>query len=190
MMLWRGRWLWPILGVLLALLPVGCGTAALSLDNSAPLVPSPEIGQSLSRPQPPRAGAEAFDFALMDLEGNAVTLSQFRGRRVLINFWAGWCPSCREEIPVMVRLYDDLRAQGLEILAVNVLETPDVVRRAARHYEMPFPVLLDEKGDVQRAYFVRGLPTSIVVDEEGVVRVIHRGILTEASLRQYARESR
>jgi peroxiredoxin len=181
------RW-WIIALAGLLLLASGCAVAtepvAIDTGQQTPVNPTPQ------RPQPPREGMVAQDFALPDLDGNMVALSQFRGRRVLLNFWASWCVPCRQEIPVMVDLYDELRAAGIEIVAVNVLEEPGVVAQAARHYGMPFPVLLDESGAIQRTYFVRGLPTTYLVDEDGVIRVIHRGELTAASLRGYARSTR
>ncbi|MBN1401061.1 MAG: redoxin domain-containing protein [Anaerolineae bacterium] len=150
--------------------------------SSAPVVaPS----SSALRPQPPRVGAQAADFSLEDLTGQPVSLSDLHGKKVMLNFWATWCGPCQFEIPHMVQLYGELRGQDFEILAVNLREDPERVKRFVEEYEMAFRVLLDRNGKVASSYFVRGIPTSIFLDEQGIIQAVHTGTLTDALLRQY-----
>ena len=155
--------------------PVVIGRALILLAVLAPragLAQVPEVG----RPAP--------DFGLAALQGGDVHLSQLRGRPVLINFWASWCGPCRTEMPEIVAAHAAHRAAGLEVLAVNLTdqERRKDVRRFVAEMSMVFPVLLDERGRVRRAYLLRGVPTTVFVDTAGVVRVIHPGPLTSEAL--------
>jgi peroxiredoxin len=85
----------------------------------------------------------------------------------------------------MIELYDEKHDQGFEIVAVNLRENPDRVEDFVQKLAMPFPVLLDRKGRIGAAYYVRGIPTSIFIDEEGVIRQVHVGTLTESTLQRY-----
>ena len=140
---------------------------------------------SIKRPQPPRAGSRAADFTLLDIEGHEVSLSDMRGRAVLISFWATWCAPCRIELPHIAKAYEQHRDEGFEVLAVNVREDPERVRRFAKELGLTFTVLLDARGQVAKRYFVRGIPTNVFVDKEGIVRAVHVGAMTESQLRQY-----
>ena len=163
------------------------------MDISAPSPPSPKptsTGLTIKseRPKPPRPGEKAPDFTLNDLDGKAVSLSDFRGKVVLISFWASWCGPCRVEIPHMIKVYDELRDQGFEILAVNLREDSGRVRAFVSEYDMRFPILLDPQGKVGGAYFVRGIPTSVFVDREGIITAVHTGSLTDTALRRYVND--
>jgi len=151
------------------------------IGPTAAVVAQPEE----ARPKPPKAGEPAFDFALEDLNGSRVSLSDFHGTNVMLNFWATWCGPCRYEIPHMVALYSEMQGQDLEILAVNLREDAGQVRAFVSEYDMAFPVLLDLQGKVGGAYFVRGIPTSVFIDREGLIQAVHTGTLTDALLRQY-----
>lgn len=138
-----------------------------------------------ARPAPPKPGAQAWEFTLRDLSGKVWTLGDLRGHKVLINFWASWCIPCRSEIPLLGEVYNEFHNQGFEIVAVNLREDPTRVAQFARDADMQFPVLLDATGEVATAYFVRGIPTSIFLDEEGIVRAVYVGTLTDETLRGY-----
>lgn len=127
-------------------------------------------------------GQPAIDFALSDLDGNTVWLSDYRGKVVIISFWATWCPPCQAEIPELVELYPALQADGVVILAVNFQETADTVDAFAQEMNMNFPVLLDTQGYLAYVNGVRALPTSLFVDRQGVLRYSYMGSLTEDSL--------
>lgn len=136
-------------------------------------------------PPVPKAGIEAYDFTLNNLDGEPVTLSDLRGKKVMLNFWASWCGPCRIEIPHMIEVYDEYHEDGLEIVAVNLREPPETVAEAVEALDMPFTILLDEKGEVGRAYYVRGIPTSVFINEEGIIEAVHVGSLNEELLRKY-----
>lgn len=107
------------------------------------------------------------DFTLPGLDGGAITLSDLQGKVVLINFWATWCPPCREEMPSMEKVYRRFKDKDFTILAVDIMEHPDTVRRFARRYELTFPILLDANGEVTQKYVANAIPTSYIVDKEG-----------------------
>lgn len=111
----------------------------------------------------------SVDFSLPPLEGENVALSDYRGSVVLLNFWATWCPPCREELPSMVRLQEELGDEPFTILAVSLREDRDTVRSFLDENGFELPVLLDESGESGMQYGVRGIPTSYVVDTEGRV---------------------
>lgn len=112
---------------------------------------------------------EAPDFTLQDLSGRSVRLSDLRGKVVLVEFWATWCPPCREALPVMERLHKAYQDKGLEILAVSMDdgEWEDVAKFVKAH-GIGYSVL---KGDeeVQNKYLVRVIPTLFLVDKEGMI---------------------
>jgi peroxiredoxin len=122
-----------------------------------------------------RTPALAPDFAVPDLAGQAVRLSAYRGRVVLVNLWATWCPPCREEIPSLQKLYDRLKDRGFMLLAVSQDETGlDTLRPCVEQMKMTFPVLVDPERDVGRKFGVWGYPESFLVDREG--RIVERVI--------------
>ena len=134
--------------------------------------------------QAPTRDAPAPDFELRTLDGQIVRLSESRGRPVLVNFWASWCDPCRSEMPTIVAAYDEHRAAGLVVLAVNLRdqERDRDVRRFVEEFQLPFPVLLDARGTVRRRYRLRAVPTTVFIDTTGVVRIIHPGPLTTEAL--------
>lgn len=134
---------------------------------------------------PPRPGLLAADFTLKSLEGTGVTLSDLRGQAVIISFWATWCGYCKAQIPTMVQAYDERRDEGLEILGVNLHEPEQQVDEFAETMGMNFPILLDSEGSVAAQYYVRGIPTSVFIDQDGVITDVHVGMLSEDALDQY-----
>ena len=128
----------------------------------------------------PVVGTPAEDFQLIDLYGNQQRLSQYRGKIVLLNFWATWCKPCTTEMPAMQTTYDKLRDKGFVVLAVNELEDEAKVRQHIKEYSHTFPVLLDRDNKVANQFGVFGLPVSVFIDENGVVQeYIKGGLLTE-----------
>ena len=116
----------------------------------------------------------APDFNLVDMDAVVHTLSDYRGRVVVVNFWATWCPPCREEMPAMERAWQQLRKQDVMMLAINVGEDEDTVFEFTANYPVEFPLLLDTTSAVISAWPVRGLPTTFVIDPEG--RLVYRAI--------------
>lgn len=128
----------------------------------------------------PAVGTTAEDFRLADLDGKQQSLSQYRGKVVLVNFWATWCKPCTTEMPAMQAIYDRLRDKGFVVLAVNELEDEAKVRDHIQQHGHTFPVLMDRDNKVANQFGVFGLPVSVFIDEKGVVQeYIKGGLLTE-----------
>ena len=133
----------------------------------------------------PAVGTPAEDFRLADLEGKQQSLSQYRGKVVLVNFWATWCKPCTTEMPAMQTTYDKLRDKGFVVLAINELEDDAKVREHIKQYGHTFPVLMDRDNKVANQFGVFGLPVSVFIDEKGVVQeYIKGGLLTEDKIYQ------
>ncbi len=112
----------------------------------------------------------ASDFTLTDMAGNKVSLSQFKGKVVILNFWATWCPPCREEMPSMEKLHRDYSAKGLVILAVNVdKKGHEAVARFLKKTPYSFDILIDKEGTVSMQYGVARYPESFIIDRNGVI---------------------
>ncbi len=116
----------------------------------------------------------APEFELQDTAGEIHRLSDYRGRPVLINFWATWCPPCRDEIPSMNRAWGKIAKENIAMLAINVGEDEDTVFVFTADYPADFPILLDTEGEVIGQWPVKGLPTTYIVDPEG--RIAYRAI--------------
>jgi peroxiredoxin len=128
----------------------------------------------------PAVGTSAEDFRLVDLDGKSQSLSQYRGKVVLVNFWATWCKPCTTEMPAMQATYDKLREKDFVVLAINELEDDAKVREHIKQHGHTFPVLMDRDNKVANQFGVFGLPVSVFIDERGVVReYIKGGLLTE-----------
>jgi len=152
-------------GVLLALGLVGLWAAwSGSAGRPTTTQESPFTEMEIARV---KGEPEAPDFSLQTPEGWTVTLSAFRGQVVLLNFWATWCPPCREEMPSIQRLHRKLADQGLVVLAVDVDESHRLVAKFMKDFGLSFPALLDAGSEVSSRYGVRGLPTTWLVDRRG-----------------------
>lgn len=126
--------------------------------------------QGTQPPQRGLIGQPAPDFTLLDMQGRQVTLSELKGQVVLLNFWASWCPPCREEMPSMEMLYRQFKDRGLVVLAVNVEENgKEAVAEFLRRTPYSFPILLDEANVAQKKYGVFRFPESFLIDRNGVV---------------------
>jgi len=109
------------------------------------------------------------EFTLPLLTGGNVSLSSYRGKVVILNFWATWCPPCRTEMPSMETLYQRFSAQGLEILAVDIGENVSTVQQFIRNSGYSFPVLLDSSNRVSSVYGIEAIPTTYIIDREGKI---------------------
>ncbi|MGC9024442.1 MAG: TlpA family protein disulfide reductase, partial [Chloroflexia bacterium] len=134
------------------------------------------------RPVGPGVGQEAPLFSLPTLDGREVSLEAFRGRPVLLHFWASWCPPCREEWPAWLAFATGPAAKDVVILAVNVEESPELVRHFLGQERPPFPVLLDADGQVNARYRVRALPMTFFIDAHGIVRRVVPGVMSTEAL--------
>jgi peroxiredoxin len=117
----------------------------------------------------------APDFTLTNRQGQAVSLSELRGKVVLINFWATWCGPCRTEMPLLEALYKRYEALGFELLGVNVEENSVNADAFLRESPVTFPILYDPKNQVSQLFEVAAMPSTVLVDREGNVRFLHHG---------------
>ena len=134
----------------------------------------------------PRRGAvaqhsEAPDFSLPQLNGQPLQLSAYRGKVVLLDFWATWCTPCREETPHLVELQSKYRDQGLQVIGVSMDDSPDPVRDFYQQFKMNYPVVMGNAEIGERYGGVLGLPIAFVLDRNGRIYAKHIGA-TEASV--------
>ena len=170
-------------GLYLLLLLAGLGWILLSADRS---------GSSTGGHVPaPQKGFAAPDFTLADPQGQRYTLSSLRGKAVLINIWATWCPPCQAEMPALETYYRQYQGQGLVVLGVNATsqDYPLDIVPFTQKYSLTFPILLDETGDLARKYELRSLPSSYFIDRNGsVAEVVIGGPMSGALLQTYIEE--
>ena len=133
--------------------------SSVSAEQSLTSLPDPEM---------------APDFTLADMDGNSHKLSDYRGKPVIINFWATWCPPCREEMPSMERAWNKIKEQNIAMLAINVGEDEDTIFTFMADYPASFTILLDTSGTMIDQWPVQGLPTTFVVSPDG--RLVYRAI--------------
>ncbi|WP_188455333.1 redoxin domain-containing protein [Virgibacillus oceani] len=122
-------------------------------------------------------GNIAPDFQLQTLNGKVAKLSDYRGQRVMVNFWATWCPPCRAEIPDLEKFYQN---KDVVILAVNLTQTENSmqeVKSFVDEFDMRFPILLDENIEVANLYAIRPIPTSYMIDSNGIIQFKALGAL-------------
>ncbi len=118
----------------------------------------------------------AKDFSLKDMNGKSYRLSDFSGKVVLVNFWATWCPPCREELPSLERLWQSLNHEKFAILAVNLGQGPDAIFEfvGALNPALTFPILLDRNSAVFKSWSGMAIPTTFVVNQDG--RIVYRAV--------------
>lgn len=133
-------------------------------------------------------GNRGRDFSLETLEGTELSLQDYRGKVVLVNFWATWCAPCRNEIPDIQAAYEAYQDDGFVVLGINVEESRQQLEPFVAELGMTYPVLLDETGQVLKMYRAIGLPTSVILDRDGVIQVRHVGFVTAAQLERYLAE--
>ncbi|MGE5630388.1 MAG: TlpA disulfide reductase family protein [Caulobacteraceae bacterium] len=128
---------------------------------------------------------EEYDFTLEDLDGNKVTLSSYKGKKLYINFWATWCPPCKAEMPDIEKLYQETKDSDLVILAVNIGEDKKTVQDFIKKNNYHFKVLLDTDSKVAQLYQASSIPTSYFVDSEGYLDDGMVGAMPLESMRKY-----
>jgi len=132
-------------------------------------------GCTAQAPQPPKVGKPAPEFQLPNLEGQSISLGDFRGKSVLINFWATWCPPCRSEMPFIQEVYEEWSDKGLVVLAIDIGESSSKVENFMQSYNLSFPVLLDSNQNVALKYRIRAIPTTFFIDKDGIIQDISIG---------------
>ena len=152
--------------------------------------PAPKVSDLIQGSEPlpvPSLDAPAPDFELTSLSGETIQLKDYRGKPVLLNFWATWCAPCRLEMPAFQSRFEE-GAGELAIVAVNNAESASDVQSFVDDFGLTFDILLDPDAEIQRLYLVRGYPTSVLIDADGVIRVQHIGLMTEDQLDGYLQE--
>jgi cytochrome c biogenesis protein CcmG/thiol:disulfide interchange protein DsbE len=159
---------WLLVAALLPLLLLGAWAALLISRDSG------SRGASI--------GTRAPDFALADLDGNPVRLSDLRGRPVIVNFWASWCGPCVDEFPVLQRAVDEHAADGLAVVGVVFRDNSEAARRFMQRMGAPWPAAMDPGEDTAERYGIYGPPESFFIDADGMVVARQIGPLSQPDL--------
>ena len=130
------------------------------------------------------SGQPANDFTLSDLEGRKHRLKDFRGKVVMLDFWATWCGPCRRQMPLVEKLGTEMKGKGLVTFAVNQGESSETARKFLTKNNYATTTLLDQKSEVGRAYKVSGIPTLVIIDREGKIAAHYVGLRNEETLRE------
>jgi len=141
-------------------------TASLALPQAA-----------LADAAAPALGAKspAPDFTLPAVGGKSLSLSQYKGQVVMINFWATWCGPCRQEMPLLDAMYKKYKAMGFTLIGVNVEPDSKAAEEFLKKLPVSFPVAFDAESKVSQLYNVQGMPSTVIVDRKGNARVLHKG---------------
>jgi thiol-disulfide isomerase/thioredoxin len=153
--------------------------------------PGGASGGAESAPAPAQGGTDpgvgfaAPDFSLKTLDGGTLSLSDLRGKNIMLNYWASWCIPCMEELPILEKIHQDYRDGDLVIVTVNGIQQDDLgtVNETVGSLGLTLPVVLDEGESIWNTYLVRFLPTSFFIDDQGIIRNIQLGSVSEADLR-------
>ncbi|MCK1998336.1 thiol-disulfide oxidoreductase ResA [Psychrobacillus psychrodurans] len=132
-----------------------------------------------------QVGDAAPDFVLVDMNEEKHQLSDYKGQGVFLNFWGTWCKPCEREFPLMDKQYQEVKDQGLQILAVNIGESDFVVQKYIDRKGLTFPVLIDDNKSVMETYNINPLPTTILINPEGKIEKIITGEMSEESIKRY-----
>lgn len=132
-----------------------------------------------------KAGNQAPEFSLVDLDGNQVRLSDLRGTVVFLNFWASWCPSCRAEMPALEAVYQKYKDQNVKVIGIDYRETGSAVRQFAQDNNYNLTFVMDKAGSVAYKYEIIAFPTSFFIDTTGVIRAINVGPMSMGSMEYY-----
>ena len=137
----------------------------LALLGAAPL---PALAVESGQPAPAFEGASLRG-------GDALRLESYRGKVVYLDFWASWCGPCRQSLPQLEKLRNEIKARGFEVIAINVDENPQDGLNFLKKYPVTYPIVQDSHGVLAQLYDVKGMPSSYLIDRKGVVRYVHQG---------------
>lgn len=148
--------------ILIAMILIGIGVIVLLQVKDSPY--------GLAKMPQTKKGVAAPNFTFPDLDGKMVSLSDLRGQIVFLNIWATWCPPCIEEMPSMEKLYEVMRNDDFQILAVSIDASGQrAVKPFAEKHKLSFPILTDTKGTIRALYQTTGVPETIIIDKDGIV---------------------
>lgn len=157
-------------------LPTAIRRAVVLLKNQKPVARAARLMEKTKEVKNAFPGLRSVSknitppLSLSDLNGIRRQLSDYRGKVVLVNFWASWCPPCIEEMPSMQRLYEKMKNKPFEILAINVGEKKSVIRKFKKQFGIEFPMLLDQKGQAYKEWKVYVYPSNFLLDMQGRLR--------------------
>jgi len=171
-----------LIGLLLSGLVVGFGIEYF-VTSGAYLVRQQDTTRSN---RPPVVGKEMPELVLENLDSEAVDITALFGKPLIINFWATWCPPCKEEMPLL-QDFSQTNQQSTTVIGINAMEFKTVVKEYVQANKITFTILLDSDGQVQEAYRILGLPTTYFVDKDGILRAQHIGILNIELLDKYGK---
>ncbi|WP_059172034.1 redoxin domain-containing protein [Bacillus sp. FJAT-27445] len=137
-------------------------------------------------------GNKAPDFELSLASGEKAKLSDYRGQKVILNFWATWCPPCKAEMPHMQNYYEKNKDKGMTIFAVNLTALDkgrDVIDRFIKDYGLTFPIALDEKNKVGTEYQTLTIPTSYIISPDGIITKKYIGPMDEETMEKLLKEA-
>jgi peroxiredoxin len=134
---------------------------------------------------PVEVNFKAPDLSLTDIQGNNVSVSDHRGKVILLNNWATWCPPCKAEMPTLNAFYEAHRGEGFVLIAIDAGDTSADVEDFVKNYNLTFPVWLDPDTEALNAFKNFGLPNSYVIDREGVVQLAWTGAISDTMLEKY-----
>jgi peroxiredoxin len=168
-----------LLGALVAFVAALVLLITAGLPNRAEFTGQLILGQL---PVAPEINAIAPPFEQLDDNDQIIRLSDLRGAPVIINFWATWCEPCRVEMPILETLYQARKADGLRVLAVNLGESPEIIRDWRATMGLTYDMLVDERQSVAALYHLRGQPSTYVVSPNGIITHIFYGPASESAL--------
>ncbi|MFK9115997.1 thiol-disulfide oxidoreductase ResA [Peribacillus castrilensis] len=134
-----------------------------------------------------KVGETAPDFALETLDGKKVKLSDMKGKGVFLNFWGTWCKPCEKEMPYMEKSYQFYKDKNIEILAVNIGESNLAVTTFVDRHRLTFPILMDRQSQVTDHYQIGPIPTTFLIDKNGVIKKVITGSMTQETVNEYMR---
>lgn len=175
--------------MLVTVFAAGCMTGC---GDDTPRTPEQAAKKALEEAARPSIGAPVPSFTLEGLDQAAFDSVGLQGRTTLLNFWAPWCPPCVQELPELAKVHASINSKGGQVIGI-ALARPDDVRTFIADHPMPYPILLGGKNGSDLARQMGnahgGLPYSVVIDAEGVIRAAHAGRLTEAQAMKMVSES-
>jgi len=163
-----------VVGVAIWYFEIAGGEGGDAADGTHGIVALADADNPTGEAPAAREGRAAPNFRLAGLDGAEHELTDYRGKTVVLNFWASWCGPCRDETPALQAFFEDASADGVVVVGVNQQEQESRARDFAEEFGVSYPVLLDSDGEVSNGYRVgRGLPVTFIIDGSGVIREIH-----------------
>lgn len=117
-----------------------------------------------------KIGTQAPNFSLEQLNTKPLKLSDLKGKGVVLNFWGSWCEPCKAEFPELEKQYQRFQSEGIEVVGVNISETPLAIQQFVDQYHVSFPILMDRQSEITRLYQIGPIPTTFFIDKDGIVK--------------------